>query len=82
VQKEVKEKTSLKQKASYYYLLHAGNSLTYYQTLSMGAKYSSETYVDFQLATRHCIPEDRTLLNHRLRTSNPAFSKLVSQWRF
>jgi hypothetical protein len=31
----------------------------------MEAKYSTETSVDFQRTTWHCIPEDRTLHNHR-----------------
>jgi hypothetical protein len=73
----------MKQKGSYHYLLHADNSLAYYSTLSMEATCSSETYVEFQLATRHCIPEDRTLRNHCWITSNPTtFTKLVAQRRF
>jgi streptogramin lyase len=31
----------------------------------MEATYSTETSVDFQRTTRCCIPEDRTLHNHR-----------------
>jgi hypothetical protein len=37
----------------------------------MEATYSSETSVDFQRATRLCIPEDRTLHNHRCENLSP-----------
>jgi hypothetical protein len=41
------------------------SSLAYSFTLKMEVSYSSETSVDFQRTIRHCIPEDRTLHNHR-----------------
>jgi hypothetical protein len=34
-------------------------------TLKMEEKYSSEMSVDFQRTSRRCIPEDKTLHNHR-----------------
>jgi hypothetical protein len=42
---------------------HAVSSSAYYSTLKMEAICSFETSVDFQLAPRRYIPEDRTLHN-------------------
>jgi hypothetical protein len=44
--------------------------LTYSSNLNMEATYSSETSADFQGSTRHNIPEDRTLHNHRCENLN------------
>jgi hypothetical protein len=43
---------------------HAETQLAYSLTLEMEATCTSETEVDFQLATRRYITEDRTLHNH------------------
>jgi hypothetical protein len=45
---------------------HAGFLLNlFFSTLKMEAICSSETLVDFRLATRRYIPEDKILHNHR-----------------
>jgi hypothetical protein len=41
--------------------------LAYSSTLKMEATFSCEKSVDFQRTTRHYIPEDRTLHNHRCK---------------
>jgi hypothetical protein len=46
-------------------LFHAGSCLAYSSTMNMKATSSFETSVNFQRTTRHYIPEDRTLHNHR-----------------
>jgi hypothetical protein len=43
----------------------------YFSTLKMEAIFPSEMSVDFQRTIRRYIPEESTLHNHRLRTSNP-----------
>jgi hypothetical protein len=48
----------------------------YSLTLKMEATHSSETSVEFQRTTRHYVPEDRTLHNTTVRTSNPTISIL------
>jgi hypothetical protein len=70
---KAKQETSVKQvvnRAEQANLLHAVSSLTYYSTLKMEAKYSSETYVDLQRITLHYIPGVRTLHQNAAVTNN------------
>jgi hypothetical protein len=51
------------------------------RALKKEATCSSETSVDFQRTSRRYIPENRTLHNHAVRTSN-SFSPVVSYSSF
>jgi hypothetical protein len=56
------------------------STLAYLSTLKMEETCPTETSVDFQRIIRCYLPEDRTLLNHSKKTSNPKLSYFVS-WK-
>jgi hypothetical protein len=55
---------------------HAGSCLSYSLTQKMEAIYSSETSVDFQWTTQHCIPEGSTLYLEKVTVSDSCNSYL------
>jgi hypothetical protein len=54
--------------------------LAYSSFLKMDAPCSSDASVNFQRTTRRCIPEDRSVCNHRWEDLKPYSLKLFSEY--